>query len=223
MFFCLIAFPVAHFKLQEYAHIDLYLSLMTFSLFGVIMVKHYYKDRHLPFDFDENLTAEAWLWIGGAVVGILGLSAFFSSVTLPTGQFDATTVIVPTFGWAYQFPTFVNDMLFNLTLIAPAEELAKLVSTCAIYLMLKQYRFIEEKIRLAISVIVPCFFWSVLHVYGNPQYIGHPAYVISAFVSGIILYVVLWKTKSLLAMIMAHGFYNCLVIYMWEVGMIVGS
>jgi len=202
---------------------------MTFSLFGVILVKHYYKDPQLPFDFDENLTAEKWLWIGGAVVAILGITSFFSSITLPTGQFDARTIMVPTFDWtvyffgSYQFPTFVNDMLFNLTMIAPAEELAKLVSTCAIFLMLTQYRFLEKNVKLAISVALPCFFWSVLHVYGNPQYIGHPAYVISAFVSGVLLYVVLWKTKSLLAMIMAHGFYNGLVIFLWEVGMIVGS
>lgn len=199
---------------------------MLMCLFGVVLLKHYHKDRDFPFDFDENLTLTKWGWILGGTAVIYGISAFFASISTPTGAFESP-INIPQFGYninyfgSYQLPTFANDMLFNITLVAPAEEFCKLVTITAFFLFLKGYDWIPKEVRMLISVGVPVSFWAILHVYSNQAYINNSWFVVSAFCSGIMLVVVLWKTQSILAAILSHGFYNCLVIYLMATGLLV--
>lgn len=225
VFFCLTAFIVAHFLLQDFPNTEFYLVLMILSLVGLMWLKHYHKDWEFPFDFDENLSFQKWIWVIGGVVAIYGISAFFAGISTPTGQFDPV-IFIPMFGYAiyylgaYQLPTYINDMLFNITLVSPAEELCKLVSTTALFLFLGRY-FIDKRVNIGISVGIPNFFWAILHVYKNPAYIGNYWFVASAFCSGLILYVVLWKTQSILASILSHGLYNCAIVFLLARGILV--
>jgi len=196
--------------------------MLILSLIAVMMLKHYHKDKEFPCDFDENLSFQKWMWILAGTVGSFILMSFFGSISMPSGQFDPT-IFVPTIfflGITQQFPTYVNDMLFNIALVAPAEELTKLTCMVGLYLFLGQYTR-DKKIKLGISVGLPVFFWAVLHVYKNPAYIGNYWHVVGAFSSGLLFMLVLWKTKSVLAAILAHGLYNCLVIFLVSQGFLV--
>lgn len=222
IFLGLTIFPVAHFLLQDYPNTEFYLAILSLSLICIALFKHHYKDRVFPFDFDEGLNFKKWGWIGLGTLLIYGVTAVFSGISLPTGEF--TPIVVPTFDYSinyfntYQLPTYMNDILFNITLVAPAEELCKLASMISIFIFLAAYR-LSKKARYAASVGLPVSFWSLLHVYSNPVYIVTPLFVVSAFIAGIILVFVLWKTKSILAAILVHGFYNSIVVFLRSQGM----
>ena len=221
VFFCLTVFIVAHFLLQDYPETEFYLALMVLSLFGLLLLKHYHSDKEFPFDFDENLTLPKWAWIVGCTAGVYAVSAFFSGIIAAAGAFSP--IVVPRFGYSVSYfvlgalPTYVNDMLFNITLVAPAEELCKLVTMTALFIFLTSWTS-DKKIRYGLAVGVPIAFWSILHVYSNPVYIGDPLFVVSAFVSGVVLVIALWKTQSILAAILCHGFYNCAIIFLMNQG-----
>jgi len=223
-FTALTVFIVAHFLLEDYPNTQFYLGLMILSFICLLAFELKYKSKAFPFRFDRNLDLKKWAWIVAGTVAIYGISAFFAGVSTPSGQFEPT-IYVPMFGYSMyylgglQFPTYVNDMLFNITLVAPAEELCKLVSTIAIFLLLSRY-VSSKQVRTIISVAVPNAFWSVLHVYRNPAYIGNYWFVASAFCSGLILYAILWKTESILATCLSHGFYNSLIIFLIARGFI---
>lgn len=221
IFFCLTVFIVAHFLLQDYPETEFYLALMVLSLFGLLLLKHYHKDTEFPFDFDENLTLPKWVWIIGCTAVVYAITSFFSGIVAAAGAFSP--IVVPRFGYSVNYvilgalPTYVNDMLFNITLVAPAEELCKLVTMTALFIYLSAWIH-DKKIKYVLAVGVPIAFWSILHVYSNPVYIANPLFVVSAFNSGIVLVIALWKTESILAAILCHGFFNCIVIFLWNQG-----
>jgi len=214
VFFGLTVFIVAHFWLQNYPDTEFFLTLTVLSLFIIVLLKHYHKDREFPFDFDENLTAEKWGWIILCAIVIYGINYTFSNVIVAAG-FTFITVPVsaqPMSFVSLQFPTYVNDMLFNITLVAPGEELCKLVTITVLFLFSANYRWISKKGRLYFSVALPVGFWAVLHTYGSPQFVEHPLFVLPAFLSGVVLVWLLHKTQSILAAILSHGFHNCFII-----------
>jgi len=63
-----------------------------------------------------------------------------------------------------------------------------------------------------ISVGVPVGIWACFH--GYYSYVGALMWplIAAAFASGIILYLTMKYTRSLLNAIIAHGAYNCLVV-----------
>jgi membrane protease YdiL (CAAX protease family) len=107
-----------------------------------------------------------------------------------------------------------NDILFQLTLVAPAEELSKLVVMLAIYLRMKG-AFGESMSRL-VALLVPISFWSLMHVYRNPEW--SMVTIVAAVCAGLIMYGVMYKTKNLLGAILTHAGYNIIVILMMVAG-----
>ena len=97
----------------------------------------------------------------------------------------------------------LDDLLYNFVLVAPAEENIKLVTTLALW-----RKFKNEFLAIGLPIGV----WATLHAYQS--YLGAlmPVLVVSAFVSGLVLFAVLKYTNSLENAILSHGLYNSLVV-----------
>lgn len=214
LIFCgLTALPIAGFMLANFPDTQFYVSLYLLSIVVVIWASHY-KQAANPFVFDANLNIYSLIYIVLGTLGVLVVSTFM------VRQFVASSLYVPTTKLQMQLPAgielppFWADVLFNVALVAPAEEFGKLVTSISFYNAIKGT--FGDFAGKAVSVTIPVFSWAILHVYRNLQYQG--AYmgvmVSTAFIAGIIMYAVLWKTKSLLASIFVHILYNSVILYM---------
>jgi membrane protease YdiL (CAAX protease family) len=161
-------------------------------------------------DYDENLQFESFLWVGAGILGTYLVASFIvnqivhSVIWVPMHSLELTYI-------GFQLSGFWNDILFQIVLVAPAEELCKLDLHMAFFMRLKTS--LSQDLARALSIGVPIGFWSLLHVYR--AYTGPLMFqlLLAAFLGGLIIFAVMYKTKSLLAAILTHSFYNCLIIW----------
>ena len=174
-----------------------------------------YKQASQPFTFDANLNIYSLTYI------ILGTLAVLTVATLMVKQFFPGSLYVPTTKLQLSLPSgmqilppFYADVLFNVALVAPAEEFGKLVTSISFYNALKN-TWGDFPAKVA-AVGIPVFSWAILHTYRNTAYQGQymGVMVLTAFIAGLVMYAVMWKTKSVLAAIFVHALYNILVLYM---------
>ena len=217
LYFAFAGLPIVSFWLQQeaYPETPFYASMLVVFLLLLVWMKTYFNDStHARLvDFDENLHPEAIIWIAGGIVGTYLVAAVL------TRAFTSSALFVPShmaelsyFG--FQMSPMWNDILFQLTLVAPAEELSKLVVMLAIYLRMKG-AFGESMSRL-VALLVPISFWSLMHVYRNPEW--SMVTIVAAVCAGLIMYGVMYKTKNLLGAILTHAGYNIIVILMMVAG-----
>jgi membrane protease YdiL (CAAX protease family) len=95
---------------------------------------------------------------------------------------------------------FLSLVIFGLVMAATSEELLKL----AMFSKLKE-RYGDRWYGVFIYVGVPVFFWSILH--------GIMAYqnlimILPAFINGVVLIILLIRTKSVLCAVLSHWLYN---------------
>jgi membrane protease YdiL (CAAX protease family) len=216
LFFVFAGVPIVSFWLQDYPDTPFFSGMLVIFLVVLLWIKQYHKDAEFVklVDYDENLQFDSFLWIA------LGVVATFLASSYLVKSFGVTSTIwIPqhnlqmNYG-SFQLSGFWNDVLFQLVLVAPAEELCKLSLHLAFYLKLKA-SFDEGIARIA-SIVAPIFFWAMLHVYR--AYTGSNMVILlfSAFVGGIIIFAVMYKTRSLMAAIMTHAGYNILVLWIMQ-------
>lgn len=212
VYFALSALPIASYLLMNYPDTQFYLSLLLVSLVVVIWFRQYYKEPDQLVDYDENLTFESLLVVGGAVLGVLLLA------TVWFGAFSKSLIYVPIHQLEMavgnlQISGFYNDVLFQLVLVATSEEMTKLVAHLSIFIWLKER--IDKTYAKVVAIIIPIGFWALLHTYRNPSYMGSTMWVAlsAAFIGGLIIFWVMKHTKSLLAAILTHAGYNIAIIY----------
>jgi len=99
--------------------------------------------------------------------------------------------------------TVLDDVLYNFFLVSQAEESVKLMAILALY------RKTKNEI---LSAGLPIGAWAIFHAYMAYVGQGMDMFLIAAFLSGIVLYVVLRQTKSLLNAVIAHGIFDTIVI-----------
>lgn len=208
--------PIAGFWLAGFPDTAFYLSLLVVSLIVLVMFKVWHKDSVSFIEFDQNLHGFSLVLILGGVIGCLGIASFL--VTSYTHQ-TMSTIYVPTTRMGLSvgdlvLPQFWSDVLFTLTLVAPAEETAKLVTTVAAYGWLKDK--IGSAFSKLIAIATPIAAWALLHTYRNPSYMGSYMFIMvaTAFIAGLVIYFVMYKTKSLLAAYLTHAIYNLVILYL---------
>ena len=158
-------------------------------------------------DYDENVTRAHLPWFIGsvAVIAIIsGLAAAASSrgVTISILYVPRPSLVqVP--GVLSGTATVLDDVLYNFFLVAQAEESVKLMATLALY---------RRTGNEFVSAGLPIGAWAVFHAYMAYVGQGMDVFLIAAFLSGIVLYIVLKQTKSLLNAVMAHGLWDTFVI-----------
>ena len=194
-----------------------YIILLVINLGCLTFIFAYYKEMGQLVDYNNDLTRDGFLYIFAGVIVMLLVSTFF---TLP---FKTTALYVPMFSstpLSFNLGTFTWSALYNLGLIANAEETTKLVGHNSIYMYLSSSHPGWSKKRIygtltyagIVGVVSPILFWATLHAY--VAYVGLIVWqlVAAAFVSGLILFYVMYKTRSLLAAILTHGLFNLVVL-----------
>ena len=220
MFFAFCALPVASFLLVDYPETQFYLSMMLISLVVIVWLRQYYQEPDQLVDYDENLSLYSLALVGGGVVGIVAAASFFVSA------FAKSLIYVPMHNLGLEFGQlqlsgYWNDVLFQVVLVAPAEECVKLVVHLSFFIWLKG--FLSRGLARVFAIAGPIGFWALLHTYRNPSYMGTNMWIMvgAAFLGGLIIFAVLHHTKSLLAAILCHAGYNCVVIYSSYYGLFV--
>jgi membrane protease YdiL (CAAX protease family) len=111
-------------------------------------------------------------------------------------------------------PAFWTDVLFTFVLVVTAEECTKLVIILALYTWLRDRFGAGFSKWTAVGIAVGG--WSLLHTYSNPLSYGGPngwVYLTAAAICGVIMFLVLQYTHSLLATMLVHFGYNATVLY----------
>jgi len=215
LFFVFAGVPIVSFWLQDYPDTPFFSGMLVIFLLVLLWIKQYHSDADYAklVDYDENLQFDSFLWIG------LGIAATFLASSYMVRNFTTSTIWVPqhsmqlSYG-AFQLSGFWSDVLFQLVLVAPAEELCKLSLHLAFYLKLKES--FDEGVARITSIVAPIFFWAMLHVYR--AYTGSNMVILlfSAFIGGIIIFAVMYKTRSLMAAILVHAGFNILILWMMQ-------
>lgn len=220
VYFALSALPIAGFLLLGQSGAQFDVALLTMSLLVMLWFKTYYKDKEQLVDYDENLHGESYLWITLGVIGSLAISTYLNTTFIKSGDWTSS-IWVPTTTLGLSvgslvLPKFASDVLFTLTLVAPAEECSKLVSSLGLYAQFKG--ILGKTIAKTVAIVLPIALWALLHTYQNPSYqTGYMMiFVSTAFLAGLLMYYAMQKTKSLLSAILIHGAYNCLIIYLTQ-------
>lgn len=213
LFFVFAGVPIVSFWLQDYPDTPFYAGMLVIFLIMLMWLRQYHEESEYSklVDYDENLHFESFLWI---VVGVIG--TYFASSVL-VRQFTSSAIWVPTHNLEMTYLNtialsgFWNDMLFQIVLVAPAEELCKLALHLAFYLKLKG-AFSDATARI-VSIGAPIFFWSIMHSYRAYTGPNMVTLLVAAFVGGLIIFGVMYKTRSLMAAILVHSGYNILILW----------
>jgi len=213
LFECLTALIIGHALLStantaEQTQVFFYALLLVMNFVCLILIHLYYKEGGQLVDYNENLTERSLIFI---LIGVLGV---FVCCAIITSAWTSSVIYVPTFAFqiAVDLPAFTTVVLYNIALIANSEETTKLVGHNALYMYLMNHFPKKKKEVEFVSAVLPIGFWATLHAY--IAYVGPILWqlVAAAFVAGLIIFAVMWKTKSLLAAITTHGLYNIIVL-----------
>jgi hypothetical protein len=95
---------------------------------------------------------------------------------------------------------FLSLLLFGLVMAATSEELLKLT----MFAELKE-RYGSRWYGVFLYVGFPVGFWALLH---GIQAYSNPLLIVPAFINGVVLLVLLWRTKCILSCVLSHWLYN---------------
>ena len=210
LYFAVTALGVVHFVLKTKGtameSVTMAFALMwVMALVLLLMLRSYGGPSGQQgdlIDYDEDLRREHLPILFGSVAAIVVVNVLIvrglakSSIYVPRPSLAQ----VSTFGGV---ATVLDDVLYNMVLVAPAEECIKMMATLTIYRRTKNE---------VVSVVAPVGVWAVSHAY--LAYLGDnmPVLVLGAFLSGIVLYLAIKYSKSLLNAIVAHAIYNILCL-----------
>lgn len=188
----------------EHGMVEFFVIVWLASFIGLVALKLWAPEpRREVVDYDENL--ERW-HLDYVVVGLLGVELVgIAFSALASGAAQVTAMWVPQM--ALQF---YDDILFNFGLVATAEESSKILTIKALAMKLG-----GMEAGRAFSVVGPVAFWALLH--GYQSYVGYGEAVMwlmiaSAFISGLIMYYAVKKTRNIVTAFLIHGAYNALVV-----------
>lgn len=211
IYFVLTGLAIIHFLLKTkntvMEEVTWVFTLMWVIAFGLLVWLKVTKQQGKDVvDWEANLEKQHLLIVLGAVAGMLVTSTIVVSAYWASLH-EKSVLWIPrpsqVLGELSLVSELTDDLLYNFVLVAPAEECMKLAGVLAIY------RFSRNEF---VSVGLPVGFWAVLHSY--QAYLGplQAILVISAFLSGLFLYVVLRTTKSLENAIVSHAIYNGIIV-----------
>ncbi|MEM3622811.1 MAG: CPBP family glutamic-type intramembrane protease [Candidatus Bathyarchaeia archaeon] len=182
-----------------------YIIMWIVSTVMLIWMRIYYGETKW-LDYDEEPTREhVTSWLGG-LAGVIAAAAVVPRII---EQVVFTSVIyVPSpkrmlAATPFDMWSLMSDVLFNICLVALAEETMKTASHIALYNSTKNEW---------ISILVPVGVWAILH--GYTAYVGALQFplIAAAFTAGVIIFFVQKHTRSLLAATLLHGAYNSIIL-----------
>jgi len=203
VYYAFIIYPIFYFLLATYNTPTYYVTLgfaVMLPLGFAILVA--LKSWRSPFifegiDFDENLTRH-----GLALSLVLGaLPALLLMFFNIAGNFSVfqTCLYIPKSGVTLGAMPVLGDVLYQFSLVAPAEETFKVVGIYAPYTRLQ-----DERVA-----VLPITIWAFLHTILAGFTV--PMVLFAVFIGGLWFWL-LKETKSIVAPILAHSVYNSVVI-----------
>jgi len=190
--------------------VEFFLYIWLASFISLIAIKMYAKEKKEVMDIDENLQIWHLDYIFAGLLAVEMIAVLFSMIAVQA-QSIVQAMYVPVLSAVAPLTfQFYDDILFNIGLVATAEELSKAVMTRLFYMRLS-----DSSSGRAFSVLVPIAFWSLLHGYQAYVSLGEVVmYVMiaGAFCAGLVMYWVWKETQNILAAIIVHGFHNSIVI-----------
>jgi len=211
VFFAIASLPIASFLLLNYPDTQFYISLLLVSLVVIVWLEKHNEKPVVA--YTENLTLEKLAIVLGGVLGCLAVSTFFTSTFLQSVLYVPMQKLDLTYG-GFMLPAFWTDVLFTFVLVVTAEECTKLVIILALYTWLRDRFGAGFSKWTAVAIAIGG--WTLLHVYSNPETYGGPqawVYLTAAAICGVIMFLVLQYTHSLLATMLVHFGYNATVLY----------
>jgi len=187
----------------EQGLVEFFVIVWLASYSGLIALKVWAPEEREVVDYDENL--ERW-HLDYIVLGLLGVElvavvgAAFASLVSPMGMWVPRMMAL----------RFYDDILFNMGLVATAEESSKFLAVKALYMKLG-----ATPSGRMFSVAAPVGFWALLH--GHHSYVGYGEEVMwvmiaTAFISGLIMYLAVRKTRNIMSAFIIHGAHNAIVV-----------
>jgi len=204
--FAIAFFLLATYETPIWGNSVVFATMIGLSFAIILGIKHYASSigegpMGAVADFDRPLTPFGLLLsvvLGVLVVAAMGVASRQSVLYVPMPQIQLPFSISP---------FDVNkmaDMLYQFTLVAPAEEGMKVAGIYALYLRWREFAWAP-----APAVAVPIMLWAAFHTIlaGFNLYL-----VFFAFLAGIIFYIGMKVTGSILAPIISHSVYNTIII-----------
>lgn len=212
VFLALCIFPIASFWLANYStDVSFYTALLMMSilvLFSFRLFKPTWAKVLPYFQYDANLNPLSLGIIAVAALGMFVFSSVLSSAIHVQSILSVPTQKLALSSGQVSLPPFWSDTLYQITLVASAEEASKLVVIIAVFLTFR--RVIGNFPAATVAVVSAVGGWALLHTYQNPNYQGSTMWVMvsGAFIDGLMLIAVLYLTKSWLATVLTHFTYN---------------
>lgn len=201
-----------------------YIMMWVCSMVGIILCWVFYKEE-AQFDYNEPLNRDKMFYVLGGVATTLFVSSILvriytrssiwvpqPNMTLAIGDFNVSAV--------------VNDLFFQLALVANSEETCNLAMMQVIRRKLTvslptKYASGKSNLVEGLSIALPRAGWAVLHAYVS--YIGPlmPLLVASAFISGLIISWCAYnnKVRSFLVAVLIHFGFNAIVVVASALGL----
>jgi len=212
VFFAIASLPIASFLLLNYPDTQFYISMLLVSLVVIVWLEKHNEKPVVA--YTENLTLEKLAIAVGGVLGCLVVTTIFTATFLHSVLYVPTQKLDLTYG-GFMLPAFWTDILFTFVLVVTAEECTKLVIILALYTWLRDRFGTDFSKWTAVAIAVGG--WALLHAYSNPLTYGGPngwVYLAAAAICGVIMFLVLQYTHSLLATMLVHFGYNATVLYL---------
>jgi len=183
-----------------------YIVMWIVSVVMLIWIRMYYGEVKW-LDYDEDPTRKHFTtWLGG-LAGVVVAASVVPRILEKVALTSVIYVPAPKRMLAQGMPldlwSLASDILFNICLVALSEESFKCAAHTALYNSTKNEW---------ISALIPIAVWALSH--GYVAYTGalQLPLIAAAFAAGIILFLALKHSRSLLLVTLIHGFFNCLVL-----------
>jgi len=188
----------------EHSLVEFFVIIWLISFLGLVALKLWAPEsrRREVVDYDENL--QRW-HLDYMVLGLLGVELVAVAGAGLASRITPMAMWVPRM--AFQF---YDDVLFNVGLVATAEESIKILAIKALTMKLG-----DTESGKTFSMASPIAFWALLH--GYQSYVAYGDVVMwvmiaTAFVSGLIMYWAVVKTRNIVTAFIIHGCYNAIAI-----------
>jgi membrane protease YdiL (CAAX protease family) len=191
-----------------------YIVMWIASVVMLIWIRLYYGEIKW-LDYDEDPTRKHFTtWLGGlagVVVAANIIPRILEKVALTSVIYVPSPKRMMAQGMPLDLWSLASDMLFNICLVALAEESLKCAAHTALYNSTK---------NAWISTILPIAFWGFSH--GYLSYVGSMQLplILAAIAAGVVLFYTLKRGRSLLIPVLIHGSFNIIVILLQSMSLV---
>lgn len=182
---------------EEFKALNVFGMVYLFSIVAIMFMRVRFGEAPIPWSQDLDRRALGLVLVG--LVGVLAVS------TVATSFFFTSIIYVPRFSVQLaSLPQVASDVVYQFTVVAPAEEFAVLAIAMGLYKGIPRLQ--EPIFALGASRLL----WAVAH--GYLAYGAQWNLLAAAFLAGLVMSYLMLETRSILTPWLIHGAYNSLIV-----------